>query len=240
MISLQLIKKKFGKQQVLSGISLDFTSEQPVALVGPNGSGKTTLIKCILGLVKPDSGNILFKGLPVGNDFEYRRYLGYMPQSGRFPEQMTVGQVFTMVKDLRRDATNLDDELMVSFRLTEIFHKRIYALSGGMRQKVSAALTFLFQPEVLILDEPTAGLDPAASEILKEKVLKEIGKGKLLIVTSHNLADLEELTTRLVYLVDGSCQFDGSLDGLKSLTGQQKLSRAIAKISSNWSPKMTA
>ena len=231
MISLEQIEKSFGKQRVLGGISADFSDRRPVALVGPNGSGKTTLIKCILGLVRPDSGTIRFNGNPVGSDYHYRKDLGYMPQAGRFPDQMTVGQVFDMVRNIRKDSQRHDEELIRDFRLEDIFKKRVHTLSGGMRQKVSAALAFLFVPPVLILDEPTAGLDPAAAEILREKVRRETAAGKLLLVTSHNLADLEELTSRLIYLCDGAVRFDDSLDNLKAVTGEHRLSRAIAKIS---------
>lgn len=235
MISLERIEKRFGCQQVLSGVSADFSDGRPVALVGPNGSGKTTLIKCILGLVRPNAGIIRFKGETTGNDYHYRRDLGYMPQAGRFPDQMTVRQVFEMVRNIRTDVTCCDEELIGLFRLEEMFSKRVHTLSGGMRQKMSAALAFLFAPPVLILDEPTAGLDPAAAEMLRDKIRKETAAGKLLLVTSHNLSDLEELTSRLIYLVDGMVRYDDSLDNLKAATGEQRLSRAIARISGNWS-----
>ena len=103
-------------------------------------------------------------------------------------------------------------------------------LSGGTRQKVSACLAFLFNPEVWVLDEPTAGLDPLASEILKEKVLAEKAKGKLILVTSHILSDLEELTTDVLYLMEGKVQFYQSIEQLKSQTGEEKLNRALARV----------
>lgn len=103
-------------------------------------------------------------------------------------------------------------------------------LSGGTRQKVSACLAFLFDPDVLILDEPTAGLDPISSEILKEKVLAEKAKGKLILVTSHILSDLEELTTDVIYIIEGKVQFYQTIDDLKSRTGEQRLNRALAKV----------
>jgi Cu-processing system ATP-binding protein len=104
------------------------------------------------------------------------------------------------------------------------------SLSGGTRQKVSAALAFLFDPEVLILDEPTAGLDPLSTEILKEKILSEKAKGKLILITSHVLSDLEELTTDVVYLQEGKVLFNKPLAELQAETGEDKLSKAIATL----------
>jgi Cu-processing system ATP-binding protein len=103
-------------------------------------------------------------------------------------------------------------------------------LSGGTRQKVSAALAFLFDPEVLILDEPTAGLDPLSSEILKEKILKEKRKNKLILITSHILSDLDELTTHIMYLQEGKMEFFKEIDQLREETGELKLGKAIARI----------
>jgi len=103
-------------------------------------------------------------------------------------------------------------------------------LSGGTRQKVSAAIAFLFNPPVLILDEPTAGLDPLSSEMLKEKILREKKKGKLILITSHILSDLDELTTHVMYLQEGKMQFLKNIETLREDTGEIKLGKAIARI----------
>lgn len=103
-------------------------------------------------------------------------------------------------------------------------------LSGGTRQKVSAALAFLFSPSVLILDEPTAGLDPLASEMLKEKILKEKEKGKLILITSHILSDLDDLVTQIIYMQDGKLLFHKNIEDLKAETGEAKLGKAIASV----------
>ena len=169
MIRIQNITKRFRKFPALDSIDADFDKGQVISLIGPNGSGKTTLIKAILGLVTADSGTITFGGLPVTENDTYRSHIGYMPQIGRFPDNMKVGQLFGMIKNLRSDARELDEELFYKFKLDTIMNKSLRSLSGGTRQKVSAALAFLFNPVVLILDEPTAGLDPLSSETLKEK-----------------------------------------------------------------------
>src|SRR6188508_556421 len=178
MIRIEHINKKFKKLLALNDINAQFEKGQVISLIGPNGSGKTTLIKSILGMVKPDSGKIFFNNEPINGDPSYRSQIGYMPQIGRYPDNMTIGQVFDMMKDIRKAKdVSLDEELIEQFGLNKIYDKRMRTLSGGTRQKVSAALAFLFNASVLILDEPTAGLDPLSSEILKEKILKEKQKG---------------------------------------------------------------
>ena len=124
----------------------------------------------------------------------------------------------------------LDEELIHAFRLDGILSKRMRTLSGGTRQKVSASLAFLFTPEVLILDEPTAGLDPLASEILKEKIIKEKQKGKLVLITSHIMSELDDLVTQIIYMQDGQLVFHKSIENLRKDTGEDKLSKAIANL----------
>lgn len=229
MIRIENISKRFRKLHALSQINTAFSKGQAVALIGPNGSGKTTLIKSILGLVKPDTGSIYVEGQSIREGVDYRRRIGYMPQIGRYPDNMKIGQIFQMLKNLRTGSkTGLDEELYYQFKLDTILDKPMRTLSGGTRQKVSAALAFLFDPEILILDEPTAGLDPLSSEILKEKILREKAKGKLILITSHVLSDLEELVTDIVYLYEGRILFDKKLEEVQQETGEEKLSKAIA------------
>jgi len=231
MITIQHLSKRFGKLQVLDDVSLTLLGGECVALIGPNGSGKTTLIKAILGMVVPQSGTILFKGNPIGRQWEYRRNIGYMPQIGRYPENMTIGQVLDMMRDIRKmPEAALDRELFEVFELHDMLDKRMGTLSGGTRQKVSACLAFMFKPEVLILDEPTAGLDPVATELLKDKILAERSKEKLIIITSHVLSDLDDLASQVIYMQDGRPLFHKSLDVLKEETGTDKLGKAIAKV----------
>lgn len=228
MISINSINKTFGKLRALNNVSVDFQGGKGYALIGPNGSGKTTLIKSILGLVIPDGGNILFDGKSIKGEWKYREKIGYMPQIGRYPETMKIGEVIEMMKTIRSGTDHFDEELIDAFNLGRLFDKRMHTLSGGTRQKVSAVLAFLSHPPVLILDEPTAGLDPVSAEILKEKILQEKHKGKLVIITSHILSDLDELTTEMVYLYDGRIQFDNSIETLKVETGEKRLAKALA------------
>lgn len=228
MISINNVNKSFGKLQALDNINVDLHAGKSYALIGPNGSGKTTLIKSILGLVVPSSGEILFERKSIAKDWLYREKIGYMPQIGRYPENMTIGQLIDMMKSIRKHQTDLDEMLIETFKLYKIFDKRMHALSGGTRQKVSAALAFLFNAPVLILDEPTAGLDPVSVEILKEKIVEEKRRGKLMLITSHILSDLDELSTDVAYIYEGKVQYQNSITALKEETGEKRLGKAIA------------
>lgn len=228
MIDIKAVDKAFGKLQVLKSVSLCLEQGKSYALVGPNGSGKTTLIKSVLGMVLPSSGEILVNSISIKNNWEYRQHIGYMPQIGRYPENMTIGQVIDMMTHMRSTENALDQELIEGFKLKGLYTKRMHTLSGGTRQKVSAALAFLFNPAALILDEPTAGLDPVSVELLKEKILKEKRNGKLLIISSHILSDLDELTTDMIYLFEGQIHFEGTIASLKERTGEHKLGKAMA------------
>ena len=232
MIIANNVTKKFGKLTALNNVSATCSKGECIAMIGPNGSGKTTLVKCILGMVVPDSGFITFNGKNILHDWLYREHIGYMPQIGRYPENMTIGQVLNMMKDIRfkNNKHVLDEDLIKAFKLQDLLQKRMRTLSGGTTQKVSASLAFLFNPDVLILDEPTAGLDPLASEILKEKIIAEKQKGKLVLITSHILSELDDLVTQVMYMQDGNLLFHKSIELLREDTGEEKLSKAIAAV----------
>lgn len=230
MITVKNISKKFGKLVALDNVHLELKKGECIALIGPNACGKTTLIKIILGMVIPNSGDIFFKEAPISSDFNYRREIGYMPQIGRYPENMTIGQIIDMIKTIRNTNYHLDEELYSAYQLEKILEKSMRTLSGGTRQKVSATLAFLFNPEVLILDEPTAGLDPLASEIIKEKIITEHKKGKLILITSHLLSELDDLITQIIFMQDGKIVFHKEVNELKLQTKTNKISHAITHI----------
>ena len=230
MIEISNLQKNFGKLKALNSVSVGFGEGEVAMLIGPNGSGKTTLIKCLLGMVIPDSGEILFNKTSVLREFEYRAQFGYMPQIGRYPENMRIGQLFDMMKSLRPKQKNYDEELIHEFGLDKMQMKKLGTLSGGTRQKVSAALAFLFEPKVLILDEPTAGLDPLATFHLKEKILRFRKSGGLVLITSHNLSEVEELANRIIFLVDGHLKFAVTMDEMLTQTKQNKAGAALAEM----------
>jgi len=230
MIEIKNLNKKFGRLEVLRDVNLTFKKGECIALIGPNGCGKTTLIKSILGMVIPTNGDVLFNQKSILKEYLYREQIGYMPQIGRYPDYMTIGQIIEMIKKIRNSNQTLDEDLLKAFDLEKIFGKQMRTLSGGTTQKVSATLAFLFNPEVLILDEPTAGLDPLASEILKDKIIKEKEKGKLILITSHLLSELDDMITQIIFMQDGKVHFHKTIADLLESTNEQKISKAIAKI----------
>ncbi|NNU33126.1 ABC transporter ATP-binding protein [Mucilaginibacter sp. S1162] len=229
MIAIEGLKKSFGRLDVLKNVSCNFAGGGVISILGPNASGKTTFIKSILGMVIPDSGRILFKGKAIHDTFDYKRHIGYMPQIGHYPDNMKIGQLFKMVMDIRQQDA-IDTDLLKAYELESMYQKTMRTLSGGTLQKVSAALAFMFNPDVLILDEPSAGLDPLAAEALKEKILLERSKGKLVLITSHILSEADEISDQILYLFEGQIKFLKTLAELKRETGEQKLNRALTKI----------
>jgi len=230
MIVIQGLRKSFGRLPVLQGVDLELRPGRVTAVLGPNGAGKTTLIKAVLGLTRPDGGRVLFDGERVGEDPGYRARIGYMPQIARFPENLTAAELLAMVRDLRGRPAEVDEELVERFGLATQLGKPLRTLSGGTRQKVNAALAFLFRPALLVLDEPTAGLDPVASSILKDKIHAERRAGRTFVLTSHIMSELEELADDVAFLLDGRVRFAGPLDDLKRSTRQANLERAIAQM----------
>lgn len=182
-------------------------------------------------MVVPDSGNIYFNNDSITGEWKYRSQIGYMPQIGRYPQNMTIRNLIDMMKDIRKEGSkDFDEELVKSFGLKDMMQKRMGTLSGGTTQKVSAALAFMFHPDVLILDEPTAGLDPLSSEKLKQKIIKEKENGKLILITSHILSELDDLVTEVFYMQEGKLLFHKKLSALKQETGEIKLAKAIGKM----------
>jgi Cu-processing system ATP-binding protein len=143
---------------------------------------------------------------------------------------MSIGQVIDMIKNIRNYHSQLDEELLDLYKIKDLLNKKMRTLSGGTTQKVSATIAFLFNPDVLILDEPTAGLDPLGSEILKEKIIKEKQKGKLIIITSHLLSELDELVTQVVFMQDGKIKFHKNTEELKTDTQMPTIAKAITHI----------
>ena len=230
MIEARHITKTFGTLRVLDDLSLSIGPRRITGLVGPNAAGTTTLAKIILGLTKADSGTLEIDGTPIGADDSYRSRIGYMPQMARFPENLSARELFEMLTDLRRPTRPVDDELVERFNFAGALDKPIRMLSGGTRQKVNAVIAFLFRPDLLILDEPTAGLDPVSSGILKDKIFAEKAAGTTFLLTSHIMSELDELADDVAFINEGKVAFVGALAELKRVTRQSNLERAIAEM----------
>ncbi|WP_158963840.1 ABC transporter ATP-binding protein [Myroides fluvii] len=229
MITITNLHKRFADNQVLQGV--DLTIDQGVlAILGPNGSGKTTLNKCILSMVYPDQGTIEIKGQNIENQWKYRKDIDYLPQIANFPNNITVIELIQMIKDLREDKEKDHQPLVELFKLTPFLNKKLNKLSGGTKQKVNLLLTFMFDNPILILDEPTTGLDPAAMITLKQLILKEKQKGKTILVTSHIMSFVEEISDQIIFILEGKIYFKGTIEQLKESTQQDTFEHAIANL----------
>lgn len=229
MVEIQNLHKIFGKNTVLSGINLTINQKGIIAILGPNGSGKTTLIKSILGMVIPDSGEISVFDQNIKNNPTYRNQIDYLPQIANFPSNLKVRELIKMIKDLRRQSHH-DRDLIEFFQLQPFLDKKLGTLSGGTKQKVNILLTFMFDSPLIILDEPTTGLDPISLIRLKELIRSAKKSGKTILITSHILNFVEEVSDEIIFLLEGKIYFNGSIKDLKLKTKKQDFEHAIASI----------
>jgi Cu-processing system ATP-binding protein len=229
MIEFKNLHKRFGKLVVLDGLDLNISKGGIFAILGPNGSGKTTLIKCLLGMVIPNKGEIIFDKKSVLRQWAYRNNLNYLPQIANFPPNLTVLELINMVKNLRPKESN-EQELIELFGLKSFLDKKLGNLSGGTKQKVNIVLSFMFDSDLIVLDEPTNGLDPIALIHLKEIIQKEKSKGKTILITTHIMSFVDEVADEIVFLLDGKIYFKGTVDALKKQTNNDNLEHAIANL----------
>lgn len=230
MIEIKQLEKSYDKNRVLKGINLNFNEGKIVAVMGPNGSGKTTLLKCILGLVKPEKGEIKVNGINIKDNCDYRKFIGYMPQHSCYPDNLKVRELIEMLKDVRGNNIDYDEELIGKLQVLQNYEKQVGTLSSGTKQRVSSSIAFLFNQEIIILDEPTAGLDPVSSETVKNKILDAKQKGKLIIITTHITSEVEKLADRVIFLLEGDVKIDSTTEELIKSTGEADLNKAIAKL----------
>jgi Cu-processing system ATP-binding protein len=228
LVEIRALVKSFGHRRVLEGVTLDIARGAVTAIIGPNGAGKTTLNKVLLGLVHADSGRISFDGVKIAGQIAHRARIGYMPQAARFPESYTGQDVLDLLRDLRGETTPRDVSLLTELGVDAFLTQPVRTLSGGQRQRLNAVAAFLFAPDLLLLDEPTAGLDPIASGILKDKIRRVRDAGRAVIITSHILSDLQEISDTVVFLHEGRVRWSGPLAQLLETTHADSLERAIA------------
>jgi Cu-processing system ATP-binding protein len=229
MIRIDQLSKRFGRLQVLKSLQLEIEGGGIFAVLGPNGSGKTTLIKSILGMVVPDEGDITIDGRSVLKRWKYRNNISYLPQIARFPNNLTVTELLRMIRDLRSKESR-HPELIELFELEPFLNKKLGNLSGGTKQKVNLVLAFMFESDLILLDEPTAGLDPISLIHLRDLFQQERSKGRTIIVTTHIMSFAEEISDEIVFVLDGKIHFKGTVGRIQDETGQSTLETAIAAL----------
>ena len=229
MIRVHDVVKSFGALPVLRGVNLVLAPGRVTAIVGPNAAGKSTLIRCILGLVRQTSGTLT---LADGRDARLpasRASLGYMPQQPSFPDNLTGHEVLAMLDALRPNVVP-DSTLLERFQIAEQLHKPVRTLSGGTRQKLSAVIAFRYRPSLLILDEPTAGLDPLAASVFKSAIVAARDAGATILLTTHVVAELAALADDIAFLMDGVIPFAGPVAELLRETEAASLDEALVTL----------
>jgi len=229
MLDIKNIHKSFKKNHVLKGIDLSIKKGGICAILGPNASGKTTLIKTILGMVVPDNGQIYINDVDVLGKWEYKKTINYLPQIARFPDNLTVVELFKMIEELRNSSGNLQP-LIDRFNIKPHLKTKLSNLSGGTKQKVNLALSLMYDNPIYILDEPTAGLDPLALIELKDILSKLKDENRLVIITTHIMSLVEELADNIIFILEGEIHFNGSPSELKKIYKGKNIERSIAKM----------
>lgn len=208
------VSRTFGRQKALDDVSLEVAAGEALGLLGPNGAGKSTLIALLCGLRRPDSGTVtIFGGDP--RDPRNRRRLGVTPQATAVPETLKVRETVDLV------AAHFDnpldrDETLGRFGLESLADKQCGALSGGQQRRLLVALALIGRPGLVILDEPTTGLDVDARDVLWDQLRNYRAEGGTLVITSHYLAEIEALAERVVVMDKGSIIADGSMREIKN------------------------
>jgi len=228
-INIKDFHKSFGKLKVLEGINIDIDNGNVFALLGPNSSGKTTLLKSILGMVIPDSGSIEIDNKNVINKWRYRDKISYMPQVANFPSNLKLREIINIFK-IFRSQESVENDLIKFFNLESSLEKKISTLSGGTKQKVNIVLAFMFNSPIIILDEPTTGLDPLSLVKLKKLINDYKHLNRIILLSSHIMDFVEEIADRIVFLLEGKMHFDGTVDQIKKNTQKNNLENSIAHI----------
>ncbi len=220
-MSLQIINlsKKFGEQTALNDINIEIGNSEIIGLLGPNGAGKSTLMKSIVGALKIDEGQILFNGKDITeNEIESKKNMGFLPENNPLYPEMYVKEYLNFVADLHQIPKGRIDEVIELVGISPEKSKKISQLSKGYKQRVGLAQAILHSPDLLILDEPTNGLDP--NQIIEiRNVIKEIGKEKTVILSTHIMQEVEALCSRVILIHQGNVIQDSQIDEFKGKYG---------------------
>lgn len=224
MIQINDISKLYGEQRALDHVSLTVAPGETVGLLGPNGAGKSTLMKIITCYIPPTDGEVTVCGHSIYDDsLAVRRSIGYLPEHNPLYQDMYVREYLRFVAGLGgvKDRNRRTDEMIELTGLTPEANKKIGQLSKGYRQRVGLAQALIHDPKVLILDEPTTGLDPNQLEFIRS-VIREAGKSKAVLLSTHIMQEVEAMCSRAVIIDHGRIVADESMDGVnaKKLTEQ--------------------
>jgi ABC-2 type transport system ATP-binding protein len=222
-INIHQVTKQYGDQQAVNQISFEVSKGQVVGFLGPNGAGKSTTMKMITGIIHPDQGFIEVCGIKVeGESLATKKKIGYLPEHNPLYLDMYVREYLSMIASFHgmADAKRSIQDVVEKTGLLSEANKAIGQLSKGYRQRVGLAAAMLHDPEVLILDEPTTGLDP--NQIFEiRSLIKQLGKEKTILFSSHILQEVEAICDRVIIIHKGNIVANESIDSLRSLKDHQ-------------------
>ncbi len=200
---LKDLKKRFGGREVLRGATLDAARGDRVALLGPNGTGKSTLLAIVAGLIEPDAGEVLLDGISLlGREVRARARLGYVPESADAPPHLTVAELLALVAALKR-APSPPPDLLDHLGIPPLLDQLLGSLSLGQRRRACLAAALVGDPALLVLDEPTNGLDPPGTAALSTLIRARAASGSMALIATHDLAFVDSIEARRTTLTDG-------------------------------------
>lgn len=214
-LEIKNLTKKFGEQTALNNINIEIKKNEIIGLLGPNGAGKSTLMKSIVGVLKVDEGEIIFDGKNIAeNEIQTKEKIGFLPENNPLYNDMYVKEYLQFVADIHKIQKEKVDEIIDLVGITPEKSKKISQLSKGYKQRVGLAQAILHEPDLLILDEPTNGLDP--NQIIEiRNVIKEIGKEKTVILSTHIMQEVEALCSRVILIHQGKIVQDTGIEEFK-------------------------
>ncbi len=218
-LQIQHLTKKFGEQVALNDINISIQRNEIIGLLGPNGAGKSTLMKSIVGALNIDEGNIIFDEKNItAYPIESKKKIGFLPENNPLYLEMYIKEYLQFVANIHGLPTSRIDEVIELVGITPEMNKKIGQLSKGYKQRVGLAQAIIHQPDLLILDEPTNGLDP--NQILEiRNVIREIGREKTIILSTHIMQEVEALCSRVILIHKGNIMQDSPIEDFKGKFG---------------------
>ena len=234
LLQIKGLWKSYGGTLAVADLSLSIKAGKIHGLLGPNGAGKTTVVKCIVGLLKPDKGEILVNGVEITSSESYKSLIGYLPEDPALPEYLTVEEFLGYLARLRsvkpQEAKLRVGELMEIFNLTRLKHEFIGSLSKGLRQRVAVASAFIHKPKILILDEPFLGLDPEGQLKVKSMVKEVVKRGGAALISTHMLDTAERFCDTVTIIYMGREVISGDIESIKQVVDANSLEEAFIKL----------
>jgi ABC-2 type transport system ATP-binding protein len=226
-VKLENVHKSYGNQKVLDDVSFEINKGEIVGLLGPNGAGKSTLMKIITGYIKADEGKVTILDKEISqNPVALKKHIGYLPEHNPLYLDMYVKEYLEFLADLHKIDKKKITDIIQLVELQNESHKKIKELSKGYRQRVGLAAALLHDPKVLILDEPTTGLDPNQLVSIRN-LIKEIGKTKTVLLSTHIMQEVEAICDRVIIINKGQIVAD---DDIKNLTKEKTLTEVFTAL----------